>query len=271
MKKILTLLIAIFSLSLSASSLDEFAPLKGSLNIAGGTAHIKCEKKAIKNIMKKYPDISITIAGGGSGIGIKQVSSKLIDLANSGRKPTAQEIKKGDLKLFRFAIDGIGIVVNPNNPISNLSTKQLQDIFSGKIKNYKELGFKSAPINLYTRDESSATRKVFWKKALKKSDIAKNARVIASNAAMKTAIKNDVNGIGIMSLGLIDKNVKFISFNDIYPNLKNVKDGSYEVSRGLFLLSSGEPKPLAKAFINYMRSKDGSKIVTDFGFLPVNE
>lgn len=161
------LLALLCSVSFSFGSADGFSGLKGSLNIAGGTAHIKCEKEAIKNIMRKNSDISITIAGGGSGLGIKQVSSGLIDLANSGRKPTPNEIEKGNLKIFRFAVDGIGIVVNPKNPISNLTTKQLQDIFSGKISNYKDLGFKSAPINLYTRDESSATRKVFWKKALK--------------------------------------------------------------------------------------------------------
>jgi phosphate transport system substrate-binding protein len=271
MKKVLTLMVAVASLTLSASSLDNFADLKGSLNIAGGTAHIKCEKQAIKNIMKKYPNISITIAGGGSGIGIKQVSSGIIDLANSGRKPTASEIQKGDLKLFRFAIDGIGIIVNPQNPISNLTTQQLQKIFSGEIKNYKHFGANSALINLYTRDQSSATRKVFWKKALEKSDIAKTARVVSSNSAMKTVIKNDRNAIGIISLGLVDKNVKLISVNGVHPTLENVKNGSYNVSRGLFLLSSGEPKPLAKAFIKYMRSKEGSKIVSKNGFLPTDE
>ncbi len=269
MKKLLVALF--FSVSLSFSSVESFSGLEGNLNIAGGTAHIKCEKEAIKNIMRKYPNISITIAGGGSGIGIKQVSSGLIDLANSGRKPTVSEVQKGDLKLFRFAVDGIGIVLNPKNPISNLSTKQLQDIFSGKIVDYKELGLKSAPINLYTRDESSATRKVFWKKALKKSDISKSARVISSNAAMKTAIKNDPNAIGILSLGLIDDSVKAVSINGVYPSLKNVTNSSYTVARGLYLLSSGEPKILAKAYIDYLRSDEGAKIVTKHGFIAVDK
>lgn len=272
MKKLLVLLFCIIvSSSVFASGLDDFSKLEGTLNIAGGTAHIKCEKEAIKNIMKKYPKISITIAGGGSGIGIKQVSSGLINLANSGRKPTASEIKNGDLKLYRFAIDGIGIIINPKNPISNMTTKELQDIFSGKTTNYKSFGLKSAPINLYTRDESSATRKVFWKKALVKSDIAKSAMVLSSNAAMKTAIKNDVNGIGIISLGMVDESVKLLSVNGISPSLENVKNGSYKVARGLYLLSSGEPKKLAKTFVNYMRSDEGAKIVVKHGFLAVNE
>lgn len=272
MKKLLLVLVGTALFGFNANALEGFSELKGDLNIAGGTAHIKCEKEAIKTIMKEHAGISITIAGGGSGLGIKQVSSGLIDLANSGRKPTESEIEKGDLKLFRFAIDGIGIVVNPKNPISNLTTKQLQNVFSGKIKDYKELnlGF-SGPVNLYTRDNSSATRKVFSKKALRNSEISKTARVISSNAGMKTAIKNDINGIGIISLGLVDENTKLISVDGIYPSLENVKNGVYEVARGLYLLSSGEPKPIAKAFVEYMRSLEGAKIVKKHGFIAVNE
>ncbi len=272
MKKLLfTTLFTVLSLGAQANSLDLFSNIKGELNIAGGTAHIKCEKEAIKNIMRKYPDISISIAGGGSGLGIKQVSSKLIHLANSGRKPSKQEIKKGNLKLYRFAVDGIGIIVNAKSPLTNLNTKQLQDIFSAKINNFKDLGFKNNPINLYTRDESSATRKVFWKKALKKSLISKTARVVSSNAAMKTAIANDINAIGIISLGLLSKEVKALSINNISPSLENINNFSYQVARGLYLLSNDEPKPLAKAFISYMRSKEGAKIVQKHGFIAVNE
>ena len=234
MKKLVLVLLC--SISLSFASTKSFIGLEGTLNVAGGTAHIKCEKEAIKNIMRKHSNISITIAGGGSGMGIKQVSTGLIDLANSGRKPTASEVEKGDLKIFRFAVDGIGIV-----------------------------------INLYTRDESSATRKVFWKKALKKSDIAKSARVVSSNAAMKTAIKNDPNAIGILSLGLIDDKVKAISINGVFPSLENVTNSSYTVARGLYLLSSGEPKALAKTYIEYMRSPEGAKIVTKYGFIAVDK
>ncbi len=270
MKKLL-LTLTLLAGSAFSSDIGAFKGLNGSLNIAGGTAHIKCEKEAIKNIMRAYPEISITIAGGGSGLGIKQVSSKMIDLANSGRTPTQAEIKKGDLKLFRFAIDGIGIVVNKNNPLSNISTQQLQDVFSGKITNFKELGFEDSPINLYTRDESSATRKVFWKKALKKSKIVPSAKVISSNAAMKTIIAKDKNAIGIISLGLVDDNIKLLNLNGVTPSVKTINEKSYEVARGLYLLSSGTPKPLAKAFINYMRSDTGAKIVKKYGFIAVNE
>ena len=270
MTKLLSILI-IASTFIYANDLTSFKDLKGSLNIAGGTAHIKCEKEAIKNIMRFNKNINITIAGGGSGLGIKQVSSQLIDLANSGRKPSVSEIKKGDLKLFRFAIDGIAIIVNKENKLNNLSTKDLQDMFSGKITNFKDLGLDDAKINLYTRDESSATRKVFWKKALNKSSISPKARVVSSNATMKTIVSNDKNAIGIVSLGLVDSSVKVISLNNIFPSVDTINNSSYKVARGLYLLSSGKPSSLASAYISYLRSNEGSKIVNKYGFIAVNE
>lgn len=270
MKKLLLTLTLLTGSAFSAD-LDAFEGLKGSLNIAGGTAHIKCEKEAIKNIMRKYSDISITIAGGGSGLGIKQVSTKMIDLANSGRMPSQAEIKKGNLKLHRFAIDGIGIIVNKNNKLSNLTTQQLQNIFAGKITNFKELGFNDSPINLYTRDESSATRKVFWKKALKKSPIISSARVVSSNAAMKTIVAKDKNAIGIVSLGLVDDKIKLLNLNGVTPSVESINDKSYKVARGLYLLSNNQAKPLGQAFIQYMRSPTGAKIVNKYGFIAVNE
>lgn len=270
MTKLLSILILASSF-IYANDLSVFKDLSGSLNIAGGTAHIKCEKEAIKNIMRFNKNINITIAGGGSGLGIKQVSAQVIDLANSGRKPSAAEVKKGKLKLFRFAIDGIAIIVNKENKLSNLSTKDLQDMFSGKITNFKDLGFSDSKINLYTRDESSATRKVFWKKALKKSSINPKARVVSSNASMKTIISNDKNGIGIVSLGLVDSSVKVISLNKVFPSVASINDSTYQVARGLYLLSSGKASALASAYISYLRSPDGARIVNKYGFIAVNE
>lgn len=248
--------------------MDGFKGLSGTLNIAGGTAHIDAEKEAIKNIMQAYPSISITIAGGGSGVGIKQVSEGLIDIANSGRAPKPEEVDRANLKSFVFAIDGIGVVVNPKSPLKNLTTAQLVDIFGGKIKTFKDLGVDGKEINLYVRDASSGTREVFSEKAIHKSDIAPSAKVVASNAAMKTAIASDINGIGFISLGVADESVKLVCIDEHCPNVAHVLDGSYPISRGLYILIKGEPNPLAKAFIEYMKSAKGAEISKKHGFIP---
>ncbi len=260
---------ALFIFSLHAEEIPFFKGLSGTLHIAGGTAHISCEKEAAKRIMKMYHKINITIAGGGSGVGIKQVCEGLIDIGNTGRAPTDDEIRRCNLKVFKFAVDGIGVIVNPKRKIKNITKEQLINIFSGKITNWKELGGPNATINVYTRDTASGTRKVFWKKGLNKAKITQKANFVKSNAAMKTAIANDPFGIGYISLGVADSSVKLLAIDGIFPSQENVKAGKYKIARGLYMNTKGEPKPLAKAFISYMLSSEGQALVKKHGFLPV--
>ena len=252
-----------------AGDLDVFTGLSGTLNIAGGTAHIKCETEAIKEIMRAYPDVNITIAGGGSGVGIKQVCEGLIDIGNTGRAPTPEEISRCNLKVHKFAVDGIGVVINPKLKIDNISKENLKKVFAGDINNWKNLGGSEGPINVYTRDAESGTRKVFLGKGLEKGKIADKANFVPSNAAMKTAIANDPQGIGYISLGVADTSVKLLAIDGVFPSNENVKSGRYEIARGLYLNTRGEPNPLAKAFISYMLSPEGQALVKKHGFLPV--
>ncbi len=252
-----------------AGDKDVFKGLSGALHIAGGTAHIACEKEAIKGIMKKYPDINITIAGGGSGVGIKQVCEGLVDIGNTGRVPTTKEIKRCNLKVFKFAVDGIGVIVNPKRKIKKITKKELKAVFSGKITNWKTLGGPDIAINLYTRDAESGTRKVFWKKGLSKIQITPKANFTASNAAMKTAIANDPFGLGYISLGVADHSVKLLAIDGRFPSIKNVVSGKYKIARGLYMNTKGDPKPLAGAFISYMLSPEGQALVKKHGFIQI--
>lgn len=252
-----------------AGDLDGFSGQKGTIKIAGGTAHIPVMKIAAKQIMTSNPDIRLTIAGGGSGVGIKQVGEAMIDIGNAGRKATEQEIKSYGLHMVKWAIDGVGVVVNPKNSVQALSSQQLQDIFAGKIGNWQELGGEDRSITLYDRDVASGTRAVFWKKALKKGDVSDRANVVVSNGAMKTAIAGDPYGIGYVSVGHIDSTIVPVALNGVVPTLENVKNGSYTVARGLYSMTKGEPAGLAKLVLDYLLSPSGQKIVMDKGFISV--
>jgi phosphate transport system substrate-binding protein len=263
--------VALFSTAtnVNAGQLESFKGEKGTLRIAGGTAHIPVMKEAAKRIMTMNPEIKITIAGGGSGVGIKQVGEGLVDIGNSGRKPTDEEIARYDLKMFQWALDGVGAICHPSNPVKNLSKESLQKIFSGKLKNWKELGGPDRGINLYTRDEASGTREVFHKRALNKQPVAPWANVVVSNGAMKSAMSNDPYGIGYVSVGHIDNTVSALALDGIAPTSENVKNGKYPVSRGLFSNTRKDPQGLAKHFLNYLFTPEGQKIVADNGFIPV--
>jgi len=253
-----------------AGELDVFAGEKGVLRISGGTAHIPVMKAVAQKIMTFNPEIQITIAGGGSGAGIKQVGEGLVDIGNSGRSATETEVTKYGLKMYKWAIDGVAAVTHPKNPVKALSTRQLQDIFSGKILSWKEVGGEDKSINVYTRDTASGTRSVFWEKALKESDITSKANVVVSNGAMKTAVNNDPYSIGYVSVGFIDEGVSPLTLDGIAPTMDAVKSGQYQVARGLFSNTKGEATGLAKKLIDYLLGPDGQAMAVEKGFIPVN-
>ncbi|MBW2194297.1 MAG: phosphate ABC transporter substrate-binding protein [Deltaproteobacteria bacterium] len=259
----------VFGWTVQASDLGLFEGEKGTLKIAGGTAHIPVMKEAAKRIITFNPDIQISIAGGGSGLGIKQVGEGLVDIGNSGRKPNDEEISRYGLQVFKWAVDGVGIAVNPKNPVRSLSKAQVKDIFAGKITSWKQIGGSDKKINVYTRDEASGTRAVFWKKALSKGEISSKAYFVVSNGGMKSAIAQDPNSIGYVSVGYIDNTVAAVSIDGVAPTLENVKEGKYKVARGLYSNTKGEPTGLAKKLIKYLLTPDGQDIVADKGFVPV--
>lgn len=273
MKKSLILCVitlAIFLCSTAfAGNLDGFKGEKGEITIAGGTAHIPVMKEAAARIMAVNPDIQISIAGGGSGVGIKQVGEGLINIGNSGRKAKDDEIARYGLHMYKWAIDGVGIVVNPANGVRSLSQDQVMAIFSGKIENWKEVGGEDRMINLYTRDESSGTREVFWKKALNKGEIAMRANFVVSNGAMKGAISQDPYGIGYVSVGHMDDSIAPVAFNGVASTMDNVKSGKYTISRGLYSNTKGEASGLVKKFIDFLFTDEGQEIVVSQGFVSV--
>jgi phosphate transport system substrate-binding protein len=263
-----TLLPAIPGVGLTAP-LDAFKSLAGAIDIAGGTAHIPVMQDAAQQIMAINPKIRITVAGGGSGVGVQKVGAGLVAIGNTGRALTPEEVAKYGLKTFPFAIDGVAVAVNPGNPVKALAAQQVRDIFAGKITNWKEVGGKDAPINLFTRDEASGTREVFWEKLLKKGPLADKANVVASNGAMKVAVAQDPNAIGYVGIGHLDATVVGVKLDGAEPTQKNAESGTYPVLRLLYMNTKGEPTPLAKAFIDYIKGPEGAKLVAKHGYIPV--
>lgn len=247
--------------------LDAFKNFEGTIQIAGGTAHIPVMNDAAKAIMTANPKLRILVEGGGSGIGVQKVGEGLVDIGNTGRALTEKEIAQYGLKSYPFALDGVAVVVHPSNPVSGLTARQVRDIFSGAITRWKDVGGNDAPIHLFSRDEASGTREVFWKKALKKGSVVSSANVVASNGAMKVAVSQDKDAIGYAGIGHVDASVKGIVLDGVAPTQENAMNGSYPVTRKLYMNTKGEPKSLVKAFIDYILSPQGLEIVKKHGYL----
>lgn len=252
-----------------AGELDRFSGLSGNLDIAGGTAHIPVMKEAAKRIMTANPNIHITVAGGGSGVGVQQVGEGLVAIGNTGRALTPGETEKYGLVSFPFAIDGVAVAVNPANPVTALTAAQVRDIFAGKVHNWKDVGGLDAPIHLYTRDEASGTREVFWGKLLNKGGIAAAANVVASNGAMKTSLAKDKDGIGYVGIGYIDKTIKAPLLDGVSPTQENAASGKYPITRKLYMNTKGKPQGLTEAFIAYILGPDGAVMSETAGYIPI--
>ncbi|QLE87467.1 phosphate ABC transporter substrate-binding protein [Shewanella sp. Scap07] len=253
-----------------ATDTEQFNQLSGTINIAGGTAHIPVMKQAARSIMTSNNNIRITIAGGGSGVGAKQVASGLVDIGNTGRPLKPSEAEQG-LNSFPFAIDGVAIIVNPRNPIQGLTQKQVADIYAGEITNWQQLGGEDRRINLFTRDEASGTRSVFVKKLLDNSPVINSANVVPSNGAMKTAIARDPGAIGYSSVGYIDISVKAPMLDNVMPTNEACASGEYPVVRRLYMNTKGEPQGLVRQFIDFIYSPQGAIFIQESGYIPVSK
>lgn len=253
-----------------AAPLDSFKGQKGNIDIAGGTAHIPVMQKAAQAIMTANKDIRITVAGGGSGVGVQKVGEGLVQIGNTGRALKDSEIAKYGLETFPFAIDGVAIAVNPSNSVTSLSKAQIKDIFAGKITNWKEVGGKDAPVSLYVREDGSGTRETFEERALDKGTSVQTANVVNSNGAMKTAIAQDPNGIGYVGIGHLDDSIRGVTVDGMVPSQENAANGTYTITRLLYMNTKGKPQGLTALFIDYIYSEDGKGFISSSGYIPLD-
>ena len=258
-----------FALSASASCLDPFKGMKGSLDIAGGTAHIPVMKQAAQNIMTFNPDIRITVAGGGSGVGVQQVGEGIAHIGNTGRPLKAEEIEKYGLVTYPFAIDGVAVAVHPSNPVKSLTSAQVAGIYGGKITDWGELGGTPGKIDVFGREDGSGTRDNFTEKVLGEEIIAPSVNVVGSNGAMKTALSRDARGIGYVGIGYLDDSVAGVTLDGTEPTQENAAQGKYPVVRFLYMNTKGQPVGLIAAFIDYIFSPEGQKIIEEDGYIPL--
>lgn len=253
----------------SDEALEKFKGMKGQIEIGGGSAHIPVMEAAAKRVMDYNPEIVIEVDAGGSGSGVRRLADGLIQIGNTGRALKPNEIQDLGLVSFPFAVDGIAVAVNPQNPVKELSTKQLKGIFSGDIKNWREVGGIDAPIIVYSRDRGSGVLATFEELAIGKGLRPKRPRIVTSNSDMNNAIAHDANAIGYLGIGYLSDDIKALTIDGMKPSQENAASGKYKITRLLYMNTKGQPDGLTKTFIDYIFSPAGAEIIREAGYLPL--
>lgn len=245
---------------------------KETLNIAGSTTVQPIASKAAEEFMKKNPDVIVSVQGGGSSTGIKMVVEGSADIGAISRELKDSEKEKyPNLKPVAIALDSIVVVVHPDNLISDLTKQQVQDIFSGGIKNFKEVGGDDREILVVIRERGSGTRTTFEELVMDGGKItnAEGASQNPSNGAVKAVISGNENAIGYLGIGYIDETVKAIKIDGTMSSEETIRSGEYPISRKLYMITKGEATGLKKKFIDFVLSEEGQQIVEKEGFIRV--
>ena len=246
--------------------------MAGQLVINGSTTVLPVMQKAGEAFMASHPDIQLSISGGGSGNGIKALMEGQCNIAMSSRDMKDKEkeaCKAKNINPVRttIAVDAIVPVVNPGNPLKEITSEQLKDIYAGKITNWKEVGGKDGKIVVVSRDSSSGTFECWNELIMKKERVAPSALMQASNGAVVQAVAKNPNAIGYASLSAVDDTVKAVKVNGVAPSEDTVKDGTYEIQRPFVMVTKdgAELSEAAQAFLEFAMSEDAADIIAAAG------
>jgi phosphate transport system substrate-binding protein len=239
-----------------------------SIKVKGSTTVLPIAQAAAEAWMKAHPKDSIIVEGGGSGVGIAALIDGTCDIANSSR-PLKDEEKQKGLISHEIALDAVCVVVHQSNPIEGLTLEQVKRIFKGEITNWSEVGGPNLEIVVYTRESTSGTYETFESKVMAHENITLRALTKSSNGEMVQAVSGNPNSIGYIGIGYLAqaRGIKALKINGVTPTPETVRNGTYPISRFLYMITKGEPKGLAKDFIDFVRSPEGQKIVEEQGFV----
>jgi phosphate transport system substrate-binding protein len=240
--------------------------------VEGSTTVLPIAQKAAEVFMNSNPGADISVRGGGSGVGIASLIDGTCDIAYSSRPIKDTELDKAvangrSPKAHVVAMDGIVVIVHPSNGVSALSLKQVKDIYTGAISNWKQLGGSDAKIVVISRDTSSGTYEAFGTLALGGAKVRPDALLQASNQAVASTVSRTPGAIGYVGLGYLTSSVKGVDIDGIKASMETVLTGKYSIGRPLFMYTNGAPKGLAKQFIDFILSQEGQKLVEEEGFV----
>lgn len=253
---------------------------KTIITLKGSDTVLPLGQKEAEEFMKKDSTASITVVGGGSGVGITALVDGTTDIAMSSRDlKTEEKLKFSDAKKEMvetiIAYDALSVVVHPENKVSQLTREQLEKIFTGEITNWKEVGGANEKIVAYSRESSSGTYEFFKEHVLNKKNYSTTVLSMPATGAIVQSVSQTKGAIGYVGLAYETKDVKQLSVSYdggktyVAPSVAAAKDKSYPISRPLYYVYDKTNASKVKAFLDYALSEDGQKVVAEIGYVPV--
>ena len=263
----------IFCIILAAGVSSVYADrliIKGS-----DTLGAKLVPQLAEEFKAQHPGTTFDIAAEGSTTGISAIIDGTAQIGMSSRRAKPAEVSaaagKGvNLKPTVVAYDGLGVIVNSNNPIKNLTKKQVEQIFTGEITDWSAVGGSGGKISIYTRNTSSGTYSDWKELAMKKRDYAPGAQKMAGHEQIAAEVGKNKNGIGYVGLAYMKAGgIKVVTIDGTSPTQAAVRDKSWPYARPTFYYTNGEPAGVAREFVDFTVGPGGQKIVDRVGFVPV--
>jgi phosphate transport system substrate-binding protein len=266
--------------SSSSNNSSEYIQNKGSdtiVNLALAWA---------ERYQQKHPEMRISVTGGGSGTGIASLINGTVDIANASRKIKTEEIdeaRKQGIEPVEHVIarDAIAVIVNPQNPVSDLTMEQVSRIFRGRINNWKELGGEDRPIVRVSRETNSGTHVYFLESVIRlgkkdnKEIFTADTLLLPSSEGIISEVSDNPNAIGYDGLGYITKDVKVLGIASteggefVFPSAATVNSGKYPISRDLYMYTNDKISTAAESYLAWILTAEAQQIVTDLGFVPI--
>jgi phosphate transport system substrate-binding protein len=232
------------------------------------------------------PNVEISVTGGGSGTGIAALINGTVDIANASREIKPEEIQQAKENAvypveFVVARDAIAIIVNPKNPVNQLTIKQLSDIYSGKINNWSAVGGEDRVIVRLSRETNSGTHVFFLENVIRMGDpnditiFSTDTLLLPSSEGITSETRDNPNAIGYDGLGYVTPEVKVIaiardlSSSFVMPSAVTVTEGQYPIARDLYMYTNNKPTGAIADYINWIMTPEAQAIVTQLGFVPI--
>jgi phosphate transport system substrate-binding protein len=271
-KTLLMMLVIVMATSVSLFS-------QAKITVKGSDTMVILAQRWAELYMKSHPQTEIQVTGGESDVGVTALINGTTDICNASRPMKQSEIEKLKSRYNILGVeipcakDGVTIFLNEANKVSELTLKQISDIYSGKIKNWKELGGDNAEIRLYGRENSSGTYTYLHDEVVK-ADYAATVQSLPGTAAVVNAVKKDVNGIGYggaaYAVGVKYAKVKTDANSTGYmPTSENIANGKYPITRYLYMYLRNRPTGESKKYIDWILSAEGQAVVAEVGYFPL--